>query len=111
MKHILFVCNQGQFRSRTAQDLFQHDPDIEARAVGIDKTAPQRITPEDLTWADMIYCMMPEHRKYIYRMGGTRSHLNIGVLFIPDDYDYNQPELVQILTNQLSGLLRKEEII
>lgn len=55
---VLFVCNQGRNRSRTAAQVFQSI--YETRAAGLYSEPP--VSAQDLAWADVIV-VMEEHQR------------------------------------------------
>lgn len=95
---ILFVCSRNQWRSPTAEALFQNHPTVIARSAGTEKTARIRVTEKLIQWADIIFVMEKKHRQRLYEkfpfLSGTKE---IIVLDIPDDYQYMDRELVEHL--------------
>jgi len=59
---ILFVCNIGQNRSRTAEDLFKDK--FETKSAGIYSDA-NPLTQEKLEWADLIVVMEHDQEMFI----------------------------------------------
>lgn len=98
MKHVLFLCSQNRLRSPTAEQVFANWPGIETASAGLNNDAEQPLTTELLAWSDLIVCMEKSHRNRL--SAKFKAHLNhqrIVVLNIPDEYDYMDPELVQLL--------------
>lgn len=78
--------------------MFASWPGIETASAGINRDADNPVTPELLQWADLILVMERTHRsklsaKFGTRMGGKR----VVCLEIPDDFDYMEPALVDLL--------------
>ena len=65
------------------------------------------LSVEQIQWATVIFVMEKAHRNKLSRR--FRQHLNgkrVICLGIPDEYDYMQPELVQLLKAKVSPHLR-----
>ena len=98
MKRLLFVCSQNRLRSPTAEQIFSQWPGVEAMSAGLERDAIKTLTAEMIDWAQVILVMEKAHRNKLNRK--FRAHLagkRVVVLGIPDEYDYMQPELVQLL--------------
>ena len=98
MKHILFVCSQNRLRSPTAESIFSQWPGVEAMSAGLNNDATIPVSFELIEWADVVVVMEKPHKNTITKKFG--AHLKgkkVIVLDIPDEYEYMQPELVQIL--------------
>lgn len=100
--NILFVCTANKLRSPTAAAVFSGRPDIAVRSAGLDPEAPCRLDAELVAWADKIYAMEAHHREKIRKkfkqaLGATP----VITLGIPDDYEFMQPELVELLKARL----------
>lgn len=98
MRRILFICSQNKLRSPTAEAVFQGYPGVEVDSAGLNHDAELPLSAEQLEWADLILVMEKTHHKRLTRNFG--EHLagkRIGVLGIPDDYDYMDEELVRLL--------------
>jgi len=104
--HLLFICSRNKWRSRTAEDLYRHVPGYLAKSAGTEPGARQRVTEGLLGWADLIFVMEAKHRDYLRdkfpeALGGKKL-IN---LRIPDDFPYNDPELIDLLKASLSAYL------
>lgn len=72
-------------------------------SAGTNHEADNPLTAELVAWADVIFVMEKAHRSKLQRrfraaLGGKR----VICLDIPDDYDFMQPELVQLLEIKVS---------
>lgn len=97
-KHILFLCSQNKLRSPTAEAIFANHPRVDVDSAGLNNDAITPLSPEQLAWADLIIVMEKAHhnrlaRKFSKHLRGKR----LVVLNIPDDYDYMEPALIQLL--------------
>ena len=101
--NILFICNQGHHRSKTAAELFSGR--FNTDAAGLYSDTP--VTESQLARADAIVVMEERHRREIAeRFPALYLQKRILVLGIPDVYCYGQPGLVQLLKVTMTGLLQ-----
>jgi len=103
--NVLFVCNQNQNRSKTAEEVFRGR--FNARSAGLFNEKP--LSEKELSWADVILVMDEEQRAEIgRRFPKAYMKKQILSLDIPDVYHYNQPELIELLkakVDEISELL------
>jgi predicted protein tyrosine phosphatase len=95
---VLFVCSQNRLRSLTAETIFDGLGGHQVRSVGTEEGARIRVTAGHLGWADLIFVMEKRqlHRlqtKFREEIAGKR----IICLYIPDDYEYMDEELIDRL--------------
>ncbi len=103
MKHVLFICSQNRLRSPTAEAVFADYPGIEVASAGLGADAVVPVTPELITWAELIFVMERAHRNKLSKK--FRSFLRgqrVICLEIPDEYDYIQPELIEVLRQRVT---------
>lgn len=101
-RRLLFVCSRNRLRSPTAEAVCQSVEGVEAISAGTNNDAEQPLTGDLIEWADVVIAMEREHQGRINRK--FRAQLRgkpLIVLGIPDDYDYMQPELVELLKARL----------
>ena len=106
----LFVCSRNKWRSPTAERVFRNDPRLSVRSCGFSPRSPRQLRVDDLKWADIIFVMETGHRARItgqFReaLGGTPLH----VLDIPDDYQFMDAELVNLLRDRVGWHFRNIE--
>ncbi|MGB6222401.1 low molecular weight protein tyrosine phosphatase family protein [Haloferula sp.] len=102
-KRILFLCSQNKLRSPTAEAVFAERADVEVDSAGLNNDAIVTLSAEQLEWADLIVVMEKAHRNRLNRKFRTSlAGKRIVVLNIPDDYDYMDPELVELLDRRCS---------
>lgn len=98
---VLFVCNQNQNRSKTAEVLFKGK--FETKSAGLYNEKP--VTKEELAWADTIIVMDGEQRSEIAkRFPELYVQKRILSLDIADIYTSNQPELIDLLKSKMDKL-------
>jgi predicted protein tyrosine phosphatase len=99
--NVLFVCNQGRHRSRTAAELFRGR--YATRYAGLYNDRP--VTERELAWADLVVVMEEFQRTELSeRFPKAYLKKRIISLGIPDIYSYNQPELVEVLKRRMGEL-------
>ena len=104
---LLFICSRNQWRSPTAEALFQGHADYEARSAGTSESARVRVGPRLLEWADRILVMERKHKEILRaHFPEFRAPSPIVVLDIPDEYRRNDPELIETLKTRLAELLQ-----
>ena len=107
MKKLLFVCSQNRLRSPTAEQVFSLRDDVETASAGLNHDAEVPVSAELVEWADLIFVMDKTHRNKL--RSKFKRHLHgrqrVICLDIPDDYDYMDPVLVQLLTSKVGRYL------
>lgn len=103
---VLFVCTANKLRSPTAEDVFRDFPGIEAVSAGTDSQSPNPLTKELVASADLIFAMENHHRERIRKKYKPRPADNrIITLYIPDEYERGDPELVALLKDKVEPRL------
>jgi predicted protein tyrosine phosphatase len=103
---LLFVCSRNQWRSPTAEALFRDDPRYEARSAGTENNARIKLTAGHVGWADMIFCMEKQHAARVEeRFAAELTDKPLIVLRIPDDFEFMDPALIDLLRSELSSHL------
>lgn len=102
MKKVLFICNQNQNRSKTAEELFRDK--FETKSAGLFNKSP--VSVKELGWADVVLVMEEEQRHELAkRFPKIYLKKRILNLDIPDVYAHGDPRLVGILKLKVEGLL------
>ena len=97
---VLFVCNQNENRSKTAEDIFKDK--FDTRSAGLFNSDP--LTEKLLSWADLVLVMEDVQRSEIAkRFPKQYMKKKILSLDIPDIYNYGQPELIDVLKKKIDG--------
>lgn len=99
---VLFICNQNQNRSKTAEQLFKEE--FETKSAGLYNEKP--VTEKQLSWADLVVVMEDAQRSELSKMF-PRQYLQKQIisLEIPDIYSFNQPKLVEVLKSKFETLV------
>ena len=99
---VLFLCNQNRLRSPTAEMVFSENPQLEVKSAGVDKDASVPVNLELLEWADIIFVMEKRQRNIIHKKyKDIYKSKRIVCLYIPDDFEYMDPDLIQLLKKRL----------
>ena len=105
-RRLLFVCSQNKLRSRTAETVYSDHPGIEVDSAGLKPDAVVPLSPEQIEWADLILVMEKSHRtKLSKRFRKYLSGKRIVVLGIPDEYDYMDPALVELIKSRCARFI------
>jgi predicted protein tyrosine phosphatase len=99
---VLFVCSRNKRRSLTAEKLFSADVSLDVRSAGTEDSARIKVTEGHIGWADMIFVMEKRHKdrlrqKYSEALSGKPCIC----LFITDDYEFMDSELVELLETKV----------
>lgn len=99
---VLFICNQNENRSKTAEEVFKGI--FQTKSAGLYNT--NAVTEKQLSWADVIVVMEEAQRTEIAkRFPKQYMQKRILSLDVPDIYHHNQPELISILKSKVDELL------
>jgi predicted protein tyrosine phosphatase len=106
-RRVLFLCSRNRLRSPTAEQVFASWPDVETDSAGLADDADTPLSADQLAWAELIFVMEASHRRRLMqRHGRSVKGKRIVVLDIRDDYDFMQPELVELLQRKVGEFLR-----
>lgn len=100
-KRLLFVCSAGILRSATAARVYSQK--YNTRCAGSKNFALIPVTENLLLWADEIVFMNPENYFDVCRQFDIDG-LNFRTLGVPDEYNYMEPELIELLEKQYEPL-------
>jgi predicted protein tyrosine phosphatase len=106
MMDVLFVCSANCLRSPAAEQVFSIWPGVETDSAGISSGASVLLSSEQVDWADVIFVMEKTHRNKLTRQ--FHFHLKgkrVVCLDIPDDYEFMDPVLVQMLEKRVGRFL------
>ena len=103
--NILFICSANKQRSKTAHDYYSVKyPQYKFLSAGTNhkickKEGTTPLTEDLLIWADCVYVMEEKHKDIIENYTEHTYLSKIIVLHIPDIYEYNSVELIDVLDN------------
>lgn len=110
-KRVLCVCSAGLLRSPTAALVLSADPyQYNTRAVGISSEyALITVDWAHLVWADEVVTFEHEHSEHVRAIITAHGKLSRGPVIvelnIPDDYEYRDPQLIQLIKTQYDEAL------
>lgn len=108
---LLFVCSRNQWRSPTAELLFRKQG-YETRSAGTSPNAKHTISVKDIQWADTIFVMEQKHKDRLKaQFARPLAYKKIIVLEIEDLYQFNDPELIDVLDRVVTPYLISGESI
>jgi predicted protein tyrosine phosphatase len=111
-EQLLFVCSRNQWRSPTAAALFKNSQFYVAKSAGTSDKARIKLSANLINWADQIFVMEKRHAAIIQQnFPYLRSDRSIIILHISDDYQYMDPELIEILESRLAEYLDLDGMI
>lgn len=104
--NLLFLCSQNKRRSLTAEKLFDGYNGHNARSAGTESNSRIKVTAGLIGWADVIFCMEKKHlRRIREKYPETVSEKQAITLNIPDDYEYMDEELQELLLSAVDEYL------
>jgi predicted protein tyrosine phosphatase len=99
----LFVCSRNQWRSPTAEKVWRHTEGLQVRSAGTSPKARKTISASDIDWADIVFVMEQKHKNQLKaKFPRLLDYKPIHVLDIPDDYQYMDEELVELLKTSVA---------
>jgi predicted protein tyrosine phosphatase len=94
---VLFVCAMNQRRSATAEQIYRNDARLAVRSAGLRSEARRRISEQDLQWAEVVFVMEREHKTTLRSRFSHLALPPLEVLDVPDEYDYMDIHLQEML--------------
>ncbi len=95
---VVFICAQNKLPSPTAKAIFRDMPGWEVTSAGTNRDAETPVSRDLLEWADVAVCMEKRHRDILRQsFKGVLPDEHILTLGLPDDYEFMDPELIDML--------------
>src|SRR5688572_9176559 len=105
--NLLFVCSENRLRSPTAERVFSEYPGVKAIGAGTNADAPTPVSGDLIEWADIVLVMEKAHRnKVAKKFRDLLKGKGLVVLDIQDQFEYMQPELVELLKARVARHVR-----
>ncbi|MBZ9688585.1 protein tyrosine phosphatase [Clostridium estertheticum] len=99
----MFICSQNKWRSLTAEKIFNGINQYDVRSAGTEANARIKVTDGHIGWADIVFVMEKKHsRRLKNKFGDLLNNKNIICLDIPDDYQFMDEELIELLKCRVS---------
>ena len=106
MTNILFICSRNQWRSPTGEQVWKKHPALNVRSAGTSPKARIRVSAKDIQWADVIFVMEEKHLSRLQAdFRGEIKHKSTHILDIPDDYQFMDPELVELIHDAVEPMI------
>jgi len=104
--NVLFICSGNQWRSPTGEQVWRNHPELAVRSAGTSPKAKRTINAKDIQWADVIFVMEEKHKSRL-KAQFTRllNYKDVQVLDIPDEYQYMDNDLVEIMKQTVGSYL------
>ncbi|WP_171654976.1 low molecular weight protein tyrosine phosphatase family protein [Paenibacillus foliorum] len=100
---LLFICSRNKWRSLTAEKIFDKRNGYDVKSAGTEESARIRVTEGHIGWADLIFVMEKKHLRRLRDKFKTEiMNKTIICLDIPDDYQFMDDELIEILELRVS---------
>lgn len=78
------------------------------QSAGLSPKSPIQINETKISWSDAIFVMEDEHKSRIIKQYRHLDLPPIYVLYIEDEYEFMQPELIEILEERIPDVLQYE---
>jgi predicted protein tyrosine phosphatase len=102
---VLFVCSMNKWRSRTAEEIYRRNPELEVRSCGTSARARRRLSRDDVAWAEIIVMENKHRSRILADYARDAGYVPIHVLDVEDRYRYMDPELVAELQAAIDPIL------
>lgn len=104
---VLFLCSRNRIRSLTAERLMAGVPGYDVRSAGTEPGSRVRISEKLIGWSEVIFAMEPQHRRIVEeRFAGELAERALIVLHVPDEFEYLDEELFEVLRGALGPWLQ-----
>ncbi|MFF2483280.1 low molecular weight protein tyrosine phosphatase family protein [Paenibacillus sp. NPDC058071] len=107
---LLFICSKNRWRSLTAEKIFEQYGVYDVKSAGTEEGARIKVNAGHIGWADWIFVMEKKHERRLHEK--FRQELqgkHIIRLDIPDDYEYMDEELIDLLKGRVSEYIEVPE--
>lgn len=104
--NILFVCGRNKWRSPTAEKIYKNDQRRNVRSAGISEKSNHQVNGNDIFWADLIVVFEHKYKSWIIEKFRDLHLLRIKNMDIPDEYEYMNPELVEMIKDRVEDYIK-----
>ncbi len=102
MIRALFISGRARARGPTAAQISAQIRGVRADCGGLSDDADDRLSIEQIEWADIIFIMEPRHKtQLVSKFGGAIRGKQVINLDVPDLYSFMEAELVEILAGKI----------
>lgn len=104
--NILFICSMNKWRSPTGEAIFRRYDGVHTRSAGTSRKARRQVRLIDIQWADLIFVMEEKHLSRLRAEFRAEVKFKaIHILDIPDDYQFMDPGLVDLISEATGPLI------
>jgi len=104
--NLLFLCSRNKLRSPTAEAIFSEYENLHVESAGLNHDAQTRVSLDMIESADVIFVMEKKHKIGLAQMfGDSLKSRRVICLDIPDNYDYMDAALIEILKRKVGSIL------
>lgn len=108
---LLFICSRNKWRSLTAEKIFSGVNEYDVRSGGTEANARIKVTDGHIGWADLIFVMEKKHSRRIKnKFGDLLYDKKIICLDIPDEYQFMDEELIELLKSRVAEYIDIDNI-
>lgn len=105
--NVLCICSRNKLRSPTAEFVANQFDGVYADSAGLASDAVVVLSVDQVKEADLIFVMEKQHLKKLKsKFSKYLNDKKIITLDIADNYEYMQPELIEILEKKLTPYLK-----
>jgi predicted protein tyrosine phosphatase len=106
--NVLFICSRNRWRSPTAENVYAKHDQLNTRSRGTSSKAARTVSSNDVRWADIILVMESKHRQLLKSKFPAEMRCSqVHVLDIQDDYQFMDPELIQVIRDSVDPLIAR----
>jgi predicted protein tyrosine phosphatase len=106
MINVLFICTKNQWRSPTAEKVYEKHPLISVRSAGTSTKARRHVSVADIEWAKVVFVMEHKHKQRIRAdFPDLMKYKELHILDIPDEYKFMDPELIEMIEDAVDPIL------
>lgn len=106
MTNVLFICSRNQWRSPTGEQVWRNHPELAVKSAGTSPKAKRTMNAKDIQWANVIFVMEEKHKSRLKaQFTQLLNYKDVQVLDIPDEYQYMDNELVEIMKQTVGSYL------
>lgn len=99
------MCSRNRLRSPTAEQIFSRHYGMDCASAGTSNDAENPLTAELVSWAEVIIVMEKSHRtRLTTRFKRHLANKRVICLDIPDNYEYMEPALIDLLVSRMLRL-------
>ncbi|WP_175498742.1 low molecular weight protein tyrosine phosphatase family protein [Paenibacillus sp. NFR01] len=107
---LLFICSRNKWRSLTAEKIFAQYEMYDVKSAGTEENARIKVNGGHVGWADKIFVMEKKHEQRLKaKFSQELNGKPIIRLDIPDEYQFMDEELIEILKARVSEYIEVPE--